>query len=83
MIWVPRTRSTTLYRKIPAISPGPIQLRKGFLIRKREIFRQGSAILDNVVWLHVNNCCTGAVACLYQEAEGGITGGPTTGCAHM
>ena len=24
------------------------------------------------MWLHVNNCCKGAVACLYQE--GGTTG---------
>ena len=24
------------------------------------------------MWLHVNNCCKGAVACLYHE--GGITG---------
>ena len=40
------------------------------------------------MWLHVNNCCKGAVACLYQE--GGIsgimfcdqTGGPITWWAH-
>ena len=35
------------------------------------MYRQGSVIMRvNVVWLHVNNCCEGAVACLYQE--GGI-----------
>ena len=45
-------------------------------------------MLANVTWLHVNNCCKGAVACLYQE--GGITGmmfchqtsGPKTGWAY-
>ena len=26
----------------------------------------------SVVWLHVNNCCKGARACLYQEGD--ITG---------
>ena len=51
-------------------------------------FLQGSVILANVVWLHVNNCSKGAVACLYQE--GGTTGitfchqtdGPITGWAY-
>ena len=52
-----------------------------------KLFWQKSVILVNVhvVWFHVNNCCKGAVACLYQE--GGITrimfcyqtGGPITG----
>ena len=55
------------YCKIPVISPGLIQLCKGLLVNKRKIFWQGSIILANVVWLHVNNCCKGAVACLYQE----------------
>ena len=59
------------YRKIPVTSPGLIQLRKGFSVGKRKIFRQGSIILANVVWLHENNCCKGVVACLYQER--GIT----------
>ena len=37
-------------RKIPVISPGLIQLRKGFLVNKRKkIFLQGSVILANVV----------------------------------
>ena len=37
-------------------------------------FDKVAFILANVhvVWLHVNNCCKGAVACLYQE--GAITG---------
>ena len=30
------------------------------LVRKQKLFWQGSVILANVVWLHVNNCCKGA-----------------------
>ena len=55
------------YRKIPVVSPGLTQLRKGFLVSKRKLFWQGRAILAKVVWLRVNNCCKGDVACLYQE----------------
>ena len=61
-----------VYRKIPVISRGLIQLRKGFLVGKRKLFWQGRIILANEVWLHGNNCCKGAVTCLYQE--GGTTG---------
>ena len=53
-------------------APGLIQLRKDFSVSKRNIFWQESVILASVVWLHVNNCCKGAVACLHQER--GITG---------
>ena len=31
------------------------------------MFRQGSVISVNVVYPHVNTCCKGALACLYQE----------------
>ena len=37
------------YRKIPVISPGLKQPRKGFLVSKRKIFSQGSVILANAV----------------------------------
>ena len=69
-------------------SPRLIQLRKGFLVSKRKVFWQGSVILVNLVWLRVNNCCNGAVACLHQEEViTGIafcyqTGGPITGWAY-
>ena len=71
-------------RKIPVIGPGIRQLRKDFSVSKLKIFRQGSVILANVVWLHENNFCKGHVTCLYRE--GGIigimfchqTGGPIT-----
>ena len=73
---------------IPVISPGLIQLRKGFLVSKRKMFWQGSVILASVVWVHGNNCCKGAVTILYQEGfTTGITfchqtGGPITGWAY-
>ena len=35
------------------------------------MFWQENDILANI-WLHINNCCKGVVACLCQE--GGITG---------
>ena len=54
---------------MPVINPGLIQLRKGFLVSKRKIVSRGSVILANVVWLHVNNRCKGAVACLLQEGS--------------
>ena len=53
-----------------------MQLRKGFLVSKGKIFLQGSVILANIVWFHVNNYFKGVVACLYQEE--GITRGPIT-----
>ena len=61
---------------------------QGFLSQQAKMFWQGSVILANAVWLHVNSCCKGAVACLYQQ--GGITGkmlchltgGPRTGWAY-
>ena len=44
---------------------------KHFLVSKRKCFDE-EPFLANVVWLHIHNCCKGAVACLYQE--GGMTG---------
>ena len=49
-----------------------MQPRGAFSVSKRNVFCRGSVILANAVWLHVNNCCKGAVICLYQD--GGITG---------
>ena len=45
------------YCKIPVMSPGLIQRRKGVLVSKWNMFWQGSVILANVGWLHVSNCC--------------------------
>ena len=36
---------STTYRKIPIISRGLIQLRKGFLVSKQKLFWQGSVIV--------------------------------------
>ena len=47
--------------------PGLIKLCKGFLVSERHLFWQESVILAFVVWFHVNNCCKGAIVCLYQE----------------
>ena len=38
-----------------------VQLHKGCLVR------QGSIVLANILWIHVNYCHKGAVACFYQE----------------
>ena len=75
----------TKYLNIPVISPGLYNF-VCFLGRERKIYRRGSVIMVNVVWLHENNCSEGVVACLYQE--GGInvlspnSGGPITGWAY-
>ena len=55
------------------------------LVSKRKMYEQESFILANVVWFHVNNCCKGAIACLYQRGAvfgivfGHQTGGPISG----
>ena len=77
------------FSKIPVISSGLIQFRKGFLVSNRKIFRQGSLFFFAIaVWLHVNNYCKGAVTCVHQK--GGISGimfchqtsGPISGGAY-
>ena len=38
---------------------------KGFFWLAGEKYFDKVVILANVVWLHINDCCQGAVACLY------------------
>ena len=63
-----------LYGKIPVISPGPIQLCKGFfkqLASEKYFDKEAFFWPMHGGFLRVNNCFKGAVACLYQE--GAIT----------